>query len=182
MKTIEKIILITVLLSAFAHAQIHHSRPRNNVGMELLGGTSDIAVFYERLSPVGDDQLFATRVGIGVVNSLDRVGYSNEDGFYSNSTANICLPIQLSLNLGSQKSFFETGIEALIIPLRDTDVGAPFTFHNILGYRYAPFKSKQLSFRATVKIPTLSLLMRDTKYLSGSTNIMIPSLSFGYSF
>ncbi len=118
-------------------------RPSNIVSMQLFTDGSLMSLNYERLFPVSDNMFLAGRVG---------VGYGTEFRitlFGSNSSTGdfISVPHQITANLGSRRSFIEFGVGGSLVN--------GYTVYPLIGYRFHPWMSNNLSFRVNATWPLM---------------------------
>jgi hypothetical protein len=144
-----KMILVVVLalsgtcLSAQNKIDTTDTRPRNNIYVNLLGDASIMSINYERLFLINPCFFLAGKFGLGYNEKFQL-------SFFGKSTTSpepyITIPFHITSNFGKGRHFFEFGLGGTIINKNDC-------LYPILGYRFQPIKSGDISFRIFGSIP-----------------------------
>ena len=115
-------------------------RPRNAIYLDLLGNASIISLSYETHYPKSSSFMMSTRIGLGYNEEfqLCLFGPCEEE-----PQKFMTVPMSLTANWGWKRHFFEFGLGATIVSGGSIQI-VPYP---VLGYRYAPLKSKRFSLR-----------------------------------
>lgn len=132
-----------IIQSTFA--QPDELRPKNTVGLSVLGSASLIAVNYERTFLHKQLFFLSAKAGLGFNQKFTLFGRHS----HSYGTA----PISLTANIGKHKNFLEIGVGFTALA-NDKDLF--FFSYPIVGYRFYPLVSKRFFIRVFTEIPLIS--------------------------
>lgn len=144
--------LITTILAlcgllGFAQptADLSETRPKNDIGINLLGDASLFSFSYERLLIVSSNFLLTGKLGLGYnQEGLPSITFCLsppcELGPSERFEKYVTLPHHLTANFGAEKKFLELGIGGTIF-------SGGYVPYVIAGFRVHPLVSDKLSFR-----------------------------------
>lgn len=139
-----------------AFGQADALRPKNTIGINVMGDASLLAANYERTFLHKQRFFLSAKAGIGFNRQFKIFGgYSPRYG---------TVPVSLTANIGKHKNFLEIGVGFTALA-NDKD---QFYFgYPILGYRFYPLISKRFFIRLYLEIPLISkeiIKLSNSKY------------------
>lgn len=145
-------------------------RHQNEVYVSFIGEASIISINYENKFINYKNAFVGAKIGIGYNESFEICinGPCN-----SKHKQFVTVPHEITLNLGSQKNYFEFGLGSTLVINDSTNDYLPFF---IVGYRYQPRVKNKLMFKVFANI-------RLTSENTNERYWVIPiGISLGYGF
>lgn len=146
------LILISIVDVLYSQDPIDSTmfRQKNEIYVSLLGEASIYSINYEKIF-INDENVFTgAKIGIGYNESIELClfGPCNSKQEYF-----ITVPHGISINYGSEKNYFELGLDGVLLINDSRKDYLPFIS---IGYRYQPKVKNKLMFKIFANIPTTS--------------------------
>ena len=136
-----KLLFLALLFSLIANAQDSlrniKGLPKNNIGVNIVGEASLIALNYERNFLLKSPHFINLSVGIGI---------NEEFTLFTSGKEYLTFPHHLTYNIGRKKHFFEIGIGGTGLIDRKANF-ASYYIYPIAGYRFQSIRQGKLFFR-----------------------------------
>ena len=122
----------------------YYSRPLNNIGINLLGDCSIIAVNYERLIPFREI-FFIGKLGIGsnVITDFSLGGSGKDESI-------LTIPHHFAGNIGKRKHLFEFGFGGTLLI---GNITQHYILYPIIAYRIQPMRHRKAFVRLYFNMP-----------------------------
>ena len=141
-----KLLLLALLFSLIANAQdslkIFKTMQKNNIGLNIAGEASRVAINYEHNIVLENHHFFNLGAGIG---------WNEEFTLWTSGKSFVTFPHHLTYNIGQKKHFYEIGIGGTVLTVRETNFTS-YVIYPTTGYRFQSIRQGGLFFRIYISV------------------------------